>query len=344
MRYAPKVLGRNSAKLNAYFRIQQDKPKSVIVDNQRVENKERYPIGRYPYKVDVSFGSRKPSRPNAAIRLNEPQAILNSQNKLRAKEIWSQLDGIPFKKGHKVSKFMTPRGFDLTLFEEQVGYPCVMKRIASSGGRGFRYIPDADTMIAVLGEFSRFTMANKYERHFFEEYFEMTHEYRVHVSAYLPNSLYFSYNKYDDEGVAEHSGPIKFEPQVFCQVRKVIRQEAFDAGRRHRSMEDGGAVFFKYGFTQPQQWPQICEVANDAIAALGLDFGFIDVMYNRHSGEFCFAESGCNPGMTIPEVGKSITAQLYQQALPHIILNKHMVMEPRRSVLHTPTVQSICVG
>ena len=62
-----------------------------------------------------------------------------------------------------------------------------------------------------------------------------------------------------------------------------------------------------------------------AVEVLGLDFGFVDVMYNSESGIYMFSESGCNPGMgrlQEDEAITNLTAQVYQQALKHIILNK----------------------
>ena len=85
-----------------------------------------------------------------------------------------------------------------------------------------------------------------------------------------------------------------------------------------------GNTVFTSQFTVPLEWPEIQMTALKAIEVLGLDFGFVDILYNNFTGQYIFCESGSNPGMdqntSIPV--PNVTAQCYQQALSFIILNK----------------------
>lgn len=323
MKY-PRFIGRNKSKLNRYFRLQKQHP---------VGDARRYPVGRYPFRVDVSFGSLSRTRPEADLRLNESEAIKNSMNKLKTKEIWSQAErGIPQVENYaRLTEFVDDRELDVDALEARFSYPFVAKRISRSGGEGLHFIMDIDGLANLASTIHTSQNSRQLlEDYYIEDMFVLTHEYRIHVAPVLYDvDVKYTYKKSvalrgpeGQEWAVEVVGPTNRNNGVIVACRKMIRQEAWENGRRHRSLGDGTEVFFKYNFTRPNCWEEMCDKAVEAIAALNLDFGFVDVLYNNDTGEYVFCESGTNPGMEVSDdrPTDNITAQHYVQAFPHIIL------------------------
>ena len=79
MKYYPHFLGGKSSKMKRYFKLNKEFP---------IGHPQRYPIENalFPYKVDISFGSTKPSDKHV-LRINTSQAIKNCSNKVLTKNI-----------------------------------------------------------------------------------------------------------------------------------------------------------------------------------------------------------------------------------------------------------------
>lgn len=315
-KYYPAFRGRNKAKMQM-FRLQKDKP---------VGDPSRYPIGMlFPFRVDVSFGKLSMTR-SGALRINETDAIKNSFNKITTKEIWERA-GIPHPgPSWRLSNYVRNGDFLVQEFEdtENLNYPLVMKRTHGSGGKGFAMIRNYDELVVALGHVAPGDVTN----YFFEPAFDMTREYRIHVSPHLSGkSITYTVNKPVKQADGSWSSQreiITRNNGVIHEVRKKIRQEAHDTGRTGTRNFDQGNTYFTTKFDRTSNWNYMCTKAVKAIAALGLDFGFVDVLYNHNSGKFVFCESGSNPGMKQnPDIPvDNLTFQFYRQAMKHIILSK----------------------
>lgn len=298
---APRVLGANSEKL-ANFRIQQ---------NIAVGNPLRYPIGRFPFMVDVSFAGKTPTR-TGALRINTFASVKNSANKITSKKLWG--DCIPHSRPFKELKaFVFDGEFRVDQFEELFIYPLVAKRTNTSKGKGFTYIKSYEDLENFL---SNAENAPYFKHYYFESFFEFDKEYRVHVSPWLQDRrIIYNYTRPSTNGI-ENIIKDTSNGCIFMSQKK-LKQEAYDRGVRHTTR--GGKyddIVFSSRFT-PQSWMNsMIHDAIEAIKLLGLDFGFIDVGYNSSTNQYVFFESGCNPELTNPEI------QCYKQALQQIILYK----------------------
>lgn len=317
-RYYPRFMGRSSTKM-AEFRLQKQFPKG---------NASRYPIGiRFPFQVDVSFGSMKKTRPGA-LRINTVQAIKNSANKVRTKQIWEAAGDIPYPGQSVMMSDFVENGTEFLIedFEAAIEYPMVMKRTNRSGGEGFYVIRSVNDLASALAQVAPANIPNI----FFEPFFDKTDEYRIHVAPLLAGKP-ISYRL--DKPVKQNDGTWSTQMEVVTanngvihQVKKKVRGDAQDVEARNF---DQGTTFFTSRFDKPANWTYVCSKAVEAIDALGLDFGFVDVLYNRNTSQFVFCESGSNPGMqNNPEVPtKNVTLQCYLQAMKHIILARAQATE-----------------
>lgn len=315
-KYYPAFKGRNKSKMNM-FRLNKEHP---------VGHASRYPIGMtFPFRVDISFGKLCMTR-DGALRINETVAIKKSYNKITTKEVWEQA-GIPHPgPSWRLSSYIRGGDFLVQEFEDTEGlqYPLVMKLTHGSGGKGFRLIRNYDDLVVALGHVAPGDV-NKY---FFEPAFDLTREYRIHVSPHLVGkNITYTLDKpvkQEDGSWTSRREIISRNDGVIHEVRKMIRQEAADAGHTGARNFDMGNTYFTSKFNRPSNWHYMTSKAVEAIAALGLDFGFVDVLYNHNSGDFVFCESGSNPGMKDnPDIPvANLTFQTYCQAMKHIILGK----------------------
>lgn len=331
----PAFYGRSQTKMNTYFRMR-DFP---------VGDARRYPIGMlFPFKVDVSFGSKKMTR-KGALRINTPDAITKSANKVRTKRIWSQ-HGVPHTGSHRLAiEFLdNENAFNIDQFEQFFTYPVMAKLKSSHGGNGMVVIDDVDDLIAFLTNPKFQENPELFRRYFFEPKFPVTQEYRIHVSPHLVDTTVtykLKKSRKDEDGAWQElpEQTVIRKDGVIHAVRKLKRNGAGPLDGRNF---DQGDIIFSSTFTQPDNWDTMIEMAVKAIKVLGLDFGFVDVLYNEENSSFVFCESGANPGMKQnPErPTESITAQCYQQAMKFIILNKAAVTPGFESVKRTQRAQN----
>lgn len=316
--YYPKFFGRNAQKMNMYFRLQKQYP---------VGDPSRYPIGaRFPFRVDVSFGSRRPTRESARLRINTPEAVKNSSSKMRTKRMWTEA-GLPHTTPWlRMSDIMEDGFLNVTRLEEEVGFPCVAKLNSSSGGRGMYFLDDIDQVGAFASWMRSHGGQSKVNSYFFERLFPVRREYRLHVSPHLQGrTITYNIRKNVRDGnawIVREEPPRIQRDGLIVACRKMVRQEAYEENSR-RGRNLGDDTFFRYNITPPPYWERLVEQAVEAIRVLGLDFGFVDVLVDENDN-YVFSESGSNPGMLMDEdrIAPSITAQAYQQAFKHIILAK----------------------
>lgn len=343
--FYPNFFGKNSEKVGI-FRLQTEYP---------VGDRRRYPIGtKFPFQVDVAFGlTNTGQRRTGALHVNTLEAIKASANKLEAKEIWDEQEMAYHAKPYApLSRFVDEEGFfdgDAFISFFGANNKVVIKAKTLSGGRGMKIVSNFEELREFLiGEFAnpQENSRENTEKFFFEGFFPNTREYRIHVSPFLYNvdvPYQFEYSRKDGNAWVRHMSPEEIRSNgVILAQKKVIRQEAWDAGVRTRNLTDSNSVYFTTEFTKPANWGVICEEAVSAISALNLDFGFVDCLYNSETSEFCFAESGSNPGMSNSDDRPTlnITAQHYLQAFPKIIHYKASV-DPRFARLLPPTPRTL---
>lgn len=313
----PHFIGYNGSKLTEFFRMRRQYP---------MNDSNRYPLNKlFPFKCYVSFGSRKLT-PQDALRINTPAAIRNSADKVRTKDIWTIHDIPHTGTSWPLGQFIKGNMLDLTL-AEQLPFPVLAKLRDSHGGRGMHLINDIDGFVSFIDivHEKRKLVKNIVDRYFFEQVWEFHREFRIHASPHLKEqAVVYRLRKAVLRDGAWEKAPV----EIITRRTGVIHEQ--EKLRRRGSTPSAGNNFtqgntvFTSQFTVPLEWPEIQMTALKAIEVLGLDFGFVDILYNNFTGQYIFCESGSNPGMdqntSIPV--PNVTAQCYQQALSFIILNK----------------------
>lgn len=323
MKY-PLFRGLNKEKV-AHFCLQKEFP---------IGDSRRYPIrSRFPFQVDVSFGKRFSTRPGA-LRVNTNEGIKNSANKITTKELISPL-GCPVLPTVSLTSVLQDNMIDIVNIEETLSYPMVLKHKGLSGGREMVFIEDADQLIAGLQNIQQklSLLGNNREQilrhignYFFEPYFEIAREYRIHVSPWLYEVMMtynFQRNRQGEEGWEVDNRTWVTSRGDICVARKMRRN---GSEVRFRNLQEG-ETFFKYIFNPIVEIENYEDILHDvivAVKAVGLDFGFADVLIDAQ-GNWVISETGSNPGMKFYNdrpVKASITAQAYMQAMGRIILEK----------------------
>lgn len=321
----PRFYG-NPIKMRKYFRLRKD---------YQVGDPLRYPVLlKTPYQAHINFG-KTTGVPNTGLVLNSVFAVQQSANKVTTKNIWKENESIPMIRQYKAyTDLVVNRNFFNMAYLRNIGFPIIAKLRNSSRGRGLVYLRDEEAVIDFLSDSSK-----PKEDYFFEKFFTATSEYRVHCSKWLKDRRY--------EFVIQHEGESKrfiTNKGCFLAVKKLMSSDAY-----HTAMQEDGYVTrnmtehlqFSTRFSPPRGWETMLEQACTALELLGLDFGFIDVMYNSESGQYIFSESGSNPGMgrlQDDEDATNITALVYQQAFVPMIMNKAQSI----SQFRTQAPQTIC--
>lgn len=299
--YAPLVVGISGSKMNQFFRIK----KAFAQTDAR-----RYPVGRYAYRVNIAFGKDVPKNRNQYLTINTIDSIRKSSNKIVTKEIWRENDINCHATFARFKSFLNPEGyFEYSYFCDIFDFPdkpVLIKTANLSRGRGMELIQNADD----LGEYFR-TFFRKEERTknkiFIESFFKNTREFRIFCSHHIEETTTINIlNRVET-----------FPKGVFLAYEKVNRS---DSENNHWARNHNPNISFTTSFARPSKWEEMCEQAVKAVKVLGLDFGFIDCLYNDETQEYCFCESGSNPGIKGEE---SLTAKALLVALPKIIIQKN---------------------
>jgi glutathione synthase/RimK-type ligase-like ATP-grasp enzyme len=121
------------------------------------------------------------------------------------------------------------------------------------------------------------------------QYIKKEQEYRVHLGR-----------RDVGNGVGVHT----------VAVQRKARREGFQNPNWQVRNHDNGFVFIRNGFTTP---PSVIHEAKQALVALGLDFGAVDVVYNEKEGRAYVLEINTAPGLE----GQTITdyAAYFQNAI-----------------------------
>lgn len=309
MKYYPHFLGGKSSKMKRYFKLNKEFP---------IGHPQRYPIENalFPYKVDISFGSTKPSDKHV-LRINTSQAIRNCSNKVLTKNILKDKCPIVTKYA-KLSTFIVGDELHIGKIKEQISFPLVAKLIYGYGGIGMYFISTLDDLLDFLER-----QKNNLNNYFLEEYFNTTNEYRVHISPLLKNTK-IQY-KYEYGVQVNGKWEIKLSLPKVYETREILSVEKKFSNNSLIRNRDNGAVFFS-NFSRPDCWEKLIEDCFKAAELLGVDFCCFDVLYNKDTGKYVICEANSNPGMdnSITNPSKNITAQHYQQMFPYLITNKYL--------------------
>ncbi len=122
-------------------------------------------------------------------------------------------------------------------------FPAIIKHEHSSGGKGIYYIKDQKDLDDFVAKHEA-----RLDSYIIEKYYTYSKEYRVHVG----------------------------KDGVFHAIRKMLKEEAEE--RWHRHMSHCVAILPENElFAAPNNWDAICAACEEAIEAVGLDLGAVDV-------------------------------------------------------------------
>lgn len=166
-------------------------------------------------------------------------------------------------------------------------FPVIVKPRFGSRGRGI-HLCETPEQLAEL----RASQGGSLDRYVVERYKNYRYEYRLHATR---NS-------------------------VFIAHRKAMRNGVPDSESWKHSYHN--SVWFTETnpeFRKPACWDDICDHCTGAIAALGLDFGALDVKVNNAGTKFFILEVN-----TAPAMGED-TLAAYQRVLPELATTKHQL-------------------
>lgn len=123
----------------------------------------------------------------------------------------------------------------------------------------------------------------------YTQYMKKKYEYRVHI----------------------------FNGQVIDVQQKRHRRNGDEVGARSKIRNlANGWVFCRDDLQIDTDVNRLYNIAKDAVDALGLDFGAVDIIYNSHYDAYCALEVNTAPGLegtTVTKYAEAITAWIRQQ-------------------------------
>ena len=223
----------------------------------------------------VRFGSSTPS--SIPVQVNSIEAIKNSSNKIRMKECFDTV-GVQTPEWYEtVDQVVDAQENEVGILDK----PVVAKLIYGSRGAGMRLLKNMD-------ELQEFAEINKHRlsRWYFEQYYNYTKEYRLHVAA----------------GIG-----------CFYTNRKMLKADTPDDQRWYRN--NSNSVWFMEDneqFDKPDTWDVIINDCMAARASCNLDFGACDVRVNK-AGDWKIIEIN-----SAPSFGE-VTEQKYREVIPQLV-------------------------
>lgn len=237
-----------------------------------VRNAIRVPKGKL---CVARFGSVTPTK-NYDLEINTVQSIENTSNKLRMKQLFREA-------GVSSPEFYTDI-FNCTIEK----FPILAKLAYRSRGAGMRKINNQEELDQFRAEI-RNRRRNHDNPYYFEQYYNYTKEYRIHVSIL---------NDY------------------FYTCRKVLRQE-FSGSEQNWYRNDSNCNWLLENnemFDKPETWNDIVADCIKALNALGLSIGGFDVRVSRDGRwQILEANSACSFG--------DVTGEVYTRQLNRIVEN-----------------------
>jgi glutathione synthase/RimK-type ligase-like ATP-grasp enzyme len=291
------------------------------INREAVQDKEKYPLGKFDFRSLINFGSRSKMCEDIALSvendkgiiLNHPKFIQNASNKILAKELMEKRS-VPTP---KYIKEVSDRKGLLAL-----KFPVVAKLITGSGGEGLVLLES----IEKYDEWVKTLTKTKQREYFVEEVIQprmsKNYEYRFSVSPWL-----IAINTYhDDQEVNFDNSPSTAFNNSGCitAMRKFMRSEAVKEGSFGRNISLGNSYFRKVNHLE-EKIPVLMgiEVAMNAVIACGLDFGAVDVIYDSETKQWNVLEVNTAPALMREGEEPGYTANRWQTCLRTILNTKH---------------------
>lgn len=232
-------------------------------------------LDEVPFKSLIRFGSVKPY-PGYDVEVNPVEGIKNASDKLRSKELMVDA-GIKTPHFHNVAYL---RDVELEDPSDLFNFPAVLKKDFRSKGTSVIRVDSLDTYKSLE---KLLISLNQQDHWYLEEYFNATSEYRIHASPWTG--------------------------EIFS-VKKIFKPELKDTGEWIKSFDK---CIFLEDFKRPVKFPEMIEESIKAVAAMGLDFGAVDIGFNNDTKEYSVFECNTAPGML------EKTVEAYKVALNQII-------------------------
>ena len=219
--------------------------------------------GQIPHdNAVIRFGSV--TETNHEIQLNLPDAIRNSMNKLRMKQLFKEVTE------------HTPEYWESheSITEEHL--PVLAKRAFRSRGAGMR-------KLNTLEEFNEFIQSNRYQNnsehnpYYFEKYHNYAREYRLHISE---NGCFYACRKM----LREDADNRWFRNDQNCVW---FTEYEYQDGVYNTEIPNEG-------FNKPQTWNLIVDECHKCLDSIGLDIGAFDVLVATN-GRFKILEINSAP-------------------------------------------------
>jgi hypothetical protein len=287
----------------------------------------RKALGLFPFRVAISHGSRSEKllayiKKYNPMCINHPDSIKLASNKVTCKNILIE-KGLPTAKFLTYSEILFGNGrVDFGKVEKTLSFPIVAKLKSGSGGEGMAKLDSLNDLKEWLKQKQTATL----HRYFFEEVFQpdlkKCKEYRIAVSPVL-----FPFNmQYVLEGKKYN-----FNTGEVISMQKRMKKEAVEKGEFGRNLALGNSYFEKsfnrhiyfkkYG--THLDWEKMVGYCVKAVAACGLDYGAVDILWDSQNDKFCILEINSAPSLGEQEDGKkTITQEAYEQMFKHIIQKK----------------------
>lgn len=250
-----------------------------------------------PFKSVIRFGSTTELEDTAdrggnRIELNTTGAIKNSSNKLLMKQCFTRNEVTTAQWFRYVNGEFVDQATNDVVGIGDLPYPIISKNVFGSRGRGNVKHDDEESLLAWLGG----KQTNKY---IFERFSNFSREYRLHVS---PDGCFYT-------------------------CRKMLKRDTPDDAKWYRN--DDHCVWIMQendAFDRPVNWDAIVEQSVNALNAVGLDFGAVDLRIQSATNKR--GQRRENPDFIVVEINSApsfgeITTQKYIEELPKLLTKKY---------------------
>lgn len=250
-----------------------------------------------PFKSVIRFGSTTELEDTAdrggnRIELNTTGAIKNSSNKLLMKQCFTRNEVTTAQWFRYVNGEFVDQATDDVVGIGDLPYPIISKNVFGSRGRGNVKHDDEESLLAWLG-------GKQTTKYIFERFSNFSREYRLHVS---PDGCFYT-------------------------CRKMLKRDTPDDAKWYRN--DDHCVWIMQendAFDRPVNWDIIVEQSVNALNAVGLDFGAVDLRIQSATNKR--GQRRENPDFIVVEINSApsfgeITTQKYIEELPKLLTKKY---------------------
>ena len=257
----------------------------------------------FPFKSVVRFGSITDypdtvTNGGTRLEINTIESVEKSSNKLWMKQAFmdNNITTAEWYIYNEMNEEFEKQSFDdfKSLSSDEMNFPIIAKNVYGSRGMGNYKIENA----AALDEFVEKNI-KKIENYIFEKFYNYSREYRLHVT----------------------------QDGCFYTCRKMLKKETPKKDRWFRN--DSNSVWIleeNPDFDKPVNWDNVVEMCVNAVKAVGLDVGAVDLKIQsskdnkgevRKEPKFIVIETNSAPSFG------DITLEKYKNEIGKILLNKN---------------------